>query len=209
MKKPKINIKAVLLVIILLTAFSVPVTAKGKEVINVGPAYKILESILPIECYINGVYSQGSGFVIEGKVFVTNYHVAGGGRDIKINGESIDSDKVIFSNEQLDLMAFQLESGTPLSYNTKLPTVGEEVYAIGYPRNRLKVSTGSIITTFKKYGLQMIFSNVSTDHGSSGGVLLNRQGEVIGITSRISANKKITESIPISYVISEIEKRGA
>ena len=62
---------------------------------------------------------------------------------------------------------------------------GQRVFAIGSPLGKEyqgSVSSGIVSATRTMEGMRYIQSDVATSHGSSGGVLLDENGAVIGIT---------------------------
>lgn len=134
---------------------------------------------------------QGSGFFVsKNGLAVSNYHVFKGTKkgfeEIRLSDNRIFKiDKVIESNEELDYIIFQVESKDVLfnyiPITRRIPKVGEKVYAIGSPYGLENTfSSGEISQLRENWHLQI---NVPIDHGSSGGALINKFGEVIGITS--------------------------
>ena len=87
------------------------------------------------------------------------------------------------------------------------PAVGETVYGMGSPAGyKCTFSEGIVIMSTRKYALEntkMDFINISVPitQGSSGGPLINKYGQVIGINSRIinvTVNSNL--AVPIKYV---------
>lgn len=167
--------------------------------------------------------AQGSGFVINDDVFVTNYHVVEDASKIVVKLDDVEydvTDWYYFKNENADLYGVILSSkysasgraiGTPpaysLEYNTAIPQVGEKVYAIGSPQGFENTLSEGIVSSIRSYdGLTYIQHTADTDHGSSGGVLLNEKGEVIGVTSMGVDGTSLDFAIPIKYVIKELNK---
>jgi hypothetical protein len=78
-------------------------------------------------------------------------------------------------------------SSKPVEFATSA-TVGDTVYALGYPNNAFVLSTtsGIITDTEAVDGTKRYYANTAwIDHGSSGGVLADSQGRVLGITTGI------------------------
>lgn len=133
---------------------------------------------------------QGSGFFINPNgLAVSNYHVFQGtnvgAEHIKLaNGDCIYKVvEVICSNEEEDFILFKVNA-----YNTNYipiseskPQVGEKVYAIGSPRGLENTFSSGEVSQWRATNLMQISALI--DHGSSGGALINEQGEVVGITS--------------------------
>lgn len=150
------------------------------------------------------VTSQGSGFVIEGDIFVTNAHVVDDAVTIQvhINGKVLTSSDRVLYNEKTDLAAYKLPNAAPaLAYNTKPPERYDVVYAIGYPDGKYKLSDGYVYSVFEYEGVSTIYSSVETSEGASGGLLLSDSGLVVGITTRTIDISNISESTKIKHAI--------
>ncbi len=134
---------------------------------------------------------QGSGFFIsDNGIAVSNYHVFKGTtkglENIKLsNGIMFKVKEIIAYDENEDYILFKVEVGSqkinwiPIADNT--PRIGERVYAIGSPRGLENTFSSGEVSQLR--GEDIIQISVPIDHGSSGGVLLNSFGEVIGITT--------------------------
>ena len=135
---------------------------------------------------------QGSGFFVtaNGRA-VSNYHVFQGtlmgGEEIYLtDGRKLKISKVIHKSEKYDFIVFDVKTSKPVNYiplSTHKNKIGDEIFAIGSPRgldNTFSQGQISQIRPNEDYQLQI---NVPIDHGSSGGALINRFGEAIGITS--------------------------
>ena len=133
--------------------------------------------------------AQGSGFVVSSDgIAVSNYHVFKGtykGLEvIKLpNGETHKIKEVYGFSEKFDYIVFQLD-GSSFDY---IPVhigdieIGDEVYAIGSPRGLVNTISNGLISQRHNDFIYQI--SVPIDHGSSGGALINKCGEAIGITS--------------------------
>lgn len=142
---------------------------------------------------------QGSGFFIDDSgTFITNAHVVKDAYYIKAEKEA---------NSDLWLPTAKYDVDTMYSYNyyesdyaickaqtfTSKPVTftenikeGETVYALGYPNDANKLSVTQGVITKMNYtgeGKKYIVNTAKIDHGSSGGILANSWGKVIGITS--------------------------
>ena len=132
---------------------------------------------------------HGSGFFISPTLVMTNHHVIEGIKLVHIvlnTGVSFLGD-VIRYDEKRDVALVRVEPMGHQSLPLRVqPTrITETVYAIGTPAHqslRGTVSRG-IISRFgaNKYGLPTLQADVDIHGGSSGGPLLDRFGNVIGI----------------------------
>jgi S1-C subfamily serine protease len=69
--------------------------------------------------------------------------------------------------------------------------IGEDILVIGHPFGNLyTVTTGTILRLpfYLKYFCQIMEINALIGHGSSGGPVLNKKGEIIGIVSAMQIN---------------------
>lgn len=163
-------------------------------------------------------YAQGSAFIItkDGLMISANHAYKGSAKmDYVNNGFDSYFTSALFTNDAADVFATRLgdlqsnkgRAFPYLDYSTELPQVGQKVYAIGYPRNQFTISEGNVSSIDERNGIKIIRHSAPTDHGSSGGVLLNEYGEAIGITvSGIDETQTFNYAIPMMYVQQEIDK---
>ena len=161
----------------------------------------IKQSIVKVYCYdYDGktLMSQGSGFFIDNSgTFITNAHVVKDTYYIKIKtsfGVTYDVNIMYVYNyngsDHAICKAQNCYSSAPVTFAEKA-SVGDIVYAFGYPNDAFSLSaTQGIITSTSVVdkGQTFIENTAEIDHGSSGGVLTNTNGEVIGITTGILDN---------------------
>lgn len=135
---------------------------------------------------------SGTGFFIDSKgTGLTAYHVLEESKFAFIKdykGRAFRIKEVTRVNEKADLAEFTIESANiifpfiPMS--TSIPLKGSDVFTIGFPENFERVVTKGIISaTQVKGGETIIQTSTPISHGSSGGPLLNMQGEAIGVMS--------------------------
>ncbi|MCR5455988.1 MAG: S1C family serine protease [Bacteroidales bacterium] len=158
---------------------------------------------------------QGSGFFVtpRGRA-VSNYHVFQGtlmgGEEIYLtDGRKLKISKVISKSEKYDYIVFDVKTNKQVNYiplSTHKNRIGDEIYAIGSPRgldNTFSQGQISQIRPQEDYQLQI---NVPIDHGSSGGALINRFGEAIGITSAgLNSSANLNFAVDIERVRSYIK----
>jgi S1-C subfamily serine protease len=165
---------------------------------------------------------QGSGFVLKGNIFVTNYHVAGEAAKItvSVDKQTYDlSEWYYFKDKDKDIFAAAISSsfdseGKPngtspshtLEYTKALPEVGDKVYAIGSPNGLENTVSDGIVSSIRTIdGVTYIQHTADTEPGSSGGVLLNEYGEVLGITTFGVTNTTLDFAVPMKYFQSNWE----
>ena len=137
----------------------------------------------------------GSGFVIGEGLIATCEHVLEG--MVSGTAESVFDEKkypvtaVLAVSEKHDLAIVQVEGFTapplPLG-DSDTVTIGEAVYVVGNPRKWKGTFSEGIISGIRPEGSHFVEGEVlqitaPTAPGSSGGPILNKNGEVIGIHS--------------------------
>ena len=145
--------------------------------------------------------SLGSGFVIDktGHI-VTNYHVVQGAKKINVSFSNGASTKatVVGVDPSSDLAVLKVDASsralTPLQLgNSDDMRVGDPVVAIGNPFGLDRTVTAGIVSAIQRaitapngYTIDhVIQTDAAINHGNSGGPLLNRRGQVIGVNAQI------------------------
>lgn len=154
--------------------------------------------------------SHGSGFFIAPTAIMTNHHVIRGQKFIKVRlvtGREILGE-VIRKHPERDVAIVQVEAGghRPTPLRMKPVKIAEEVYAVGTPvAKRLggTVSKG-IVSSFRsnRLGLEDIQADVDIHGGNSGGPLLDKNGNVVGISYLgVNASPGNKLSVGLNYFI--------
>jgi S1-C subfamily serine protease len=142
----------------------------------------------------------GSGFIVEKPDWVvTNHHVAAGALTATAtfaDGTKAEVEGFLAYGEKRDVAVLKLKTNkkvTPLKLCQALPRKGESVIAIGAPGGLSFTATEGIISAIrdgaelKAFGTDAVGKWLQTSTpispGSSGGPLLNLQGEVVGANS--------------------------
>ena len=133
---------------------------------------------------------QGSGFIVGPGRIVTNYHVLAGtskGYVIFSDGTSALISGVIAESQSKDLLVLAANTGSrpALTLGDEMALhEGDPVVALGSPEGLQFTITDGIVSGFRNLEQQFVIQTTAAiAHGSSGGPLLNRQGQVVGITS--------------------------
>ncbi len=169
----------------------------------------------------------GSGVIISGDGYiVTNNHVIAGASQVKVTrndqktytarliGKDPDTDIALLKVEAKDLPFLSLSNSDDVR-------VGEWVLAVGNPFNLSSTVTAGIVSAkgrsidiLRRNGaVNPIESFIQTDaavnFGNSGGALVNRHGDLIGINSAISTHTGVYEgysfAIPANLVKKVVE----
>jgi len=144
--------------------------------------------------------SRATGWFCQGGYIVTCYHAVKGHTSITVAAGNLPKRKasVVTTDETDDLAVLKLDdnsnipSGIPISQQD--PSLGEKVFTIGYPRIELlgqspKFSDGVVSSTKGMHDdARILQMSVPVQAGNSGGPLLNKRGEVVGVVqSKLSA----------------------
>lgn len=178
----------------------------------------------------NEVKCTGSGFMANPGVFVTNYHVAtcheSGRLIVKLASNTYTNGTegwYLFENQDTDLYGLYISTsfdkdGVPTGaippyylnlYETELPEIGDKVYAIGSPLGLENTISEGIISGIREIdGITYIQHTCDTQPGSSGGVLLDEYGYLIGVTSAGIEGTSLNFALPTTYILDEYKKKG-
>ena len=177
------------------------------------------DSVLTLYVYDKNhdLISTGSGFVVnDDKTIVTNYHVIDQGHFVEAVSESdvhYNVSGATFFNETDDIAVLQFETGTGLPplviADSSSAKVGDIVYAIGSPLGLKNTVSNGIISAIREEGKHSDFQiTAPISSGSSGGVLLNIYGEVIGITyASYLDGQNLNLAIPSMAFIDKLQNR--
>jgi len=156
---------------------------------------KVRPTTVLVKAYkLKGV-SIGSGFFISQNRIVSNRHVFEGAFDAiarLTNGEECKVLKVVAESKQHDLICVEIEkpktSIIPLILEPKLPEVGDHVVVVGNPEGFEATVSEGIVSAIREieipfYGGVVIQITAPISPGSSGGPVVNMEGEVIGVAS--------------------------
>jgi hypothetical protein len=162
---------------------------------------------------------HGSGFCIDPKgIIVTNYHVVENAYTLEVyfeSGKQFLVENIVSGSEEIDLVKLQLEIPDTLSLPflalaKELPSKGERCWSIGTPAEEAyfnTVASGDVSNLYVNSSPVLIQTNAKIAHGSSGGALVNSQGEVIGVTTFGDVSEDGTRAdINFAVWIGELEK---
>ena len=180
----------------------------------------------------------GSGFVYDAQGhIITNNHVVSGASSIEVtfsDGTTVPA-KVVGTDPYSDLAVIQVSAPANLLQpvtvaNSKQVKVGELVVAIGNPFGLQNTMTSGIVsalgrslpatdgnTTGPTYTIpDIIQTDAPINPGNSGGVLLNDQGQVVGVTAAIESSSNSSSGIGfvipsdiVQRVVPDLIKTGA
>jgi len=188
-----------------------------------------IESVVTIHSYNNRAYtnnSVGSGVIFsEDGYIVTNFHVISGNQFTKVklnNGQEYEAN-LIGGDRNADIAILKINATNSLKpikiSDSNDLKIGDKVLAIGNPYGiGISVSSGIVSATGRDYGnpyLELIQTDAAINPGNSGGALINENGNLIGINtkifSRTGAYQGLGFAIPSNIVVqiaSELIKYG-
>ena len=135
---------------------------------------------------------RATGFLIDGKGYlVTNAHVTSKLKNIYVQnskGEYFES-QVVLSDPNTDLAilkivdtSFRAINNLPYSIKKSNADLGDQFFTLGFPRNEIVYGEGYVSAKSGNDGDSTAYQlTVSANPGNSGGPVINRSGEIIGI----------------------------
>jgi S1-C subfamily serine protease len=207
-----------------------PLSDRFEEVIRkVSPAVVAIEAVKPPAPSLSGnrkpVEESGSGVLVRmdgvrGTLVITNNHVISGASAQQITVHLADNRLLhpsnVWSDPESDIALLQLDAENLPSAtmgDSERTRVGQWVLAIGSPFGLNQTVTQGIISARERgqVGLgstirikEFLQTDAAINPGSSGGPLVNLDGEIVGINTAIASqsgsNSGVAFSIPINLV---------
>ncbi len=151
----------------------------------------------------------GSAFVwADGTVAVTNAHVVGEAEEVRLidrNGVE-ETALVIASDPVRDVAVISIASGREgLMLADAAPELGDEVFALGAPLGvEFTLTEGLISATERQVDItvpmMLLQHDAAVNPGSSGGPLVDAEGQLLGMNSQIADGSRMF--VGIAYAIS-------
>ena len=186
----------------------------------VSASKKSIESVVTISSSNNLINMRekngiGSGVIFsEDGYIVTNLHILSGNQvNVRLNNGKNYQATIIGIDKNTDIAVLKITSNDKLNpidiADSENLRIGDRVLAIGNPYGiGISVSNGIISATGRDYGnpyLQLIQTDAAINPGNSGGALINENGNLIGINSKIfsktGAYQGIGFAIPSNLIV--------
>jgi len=185
----------------------------------------ITKKVSPAVVLIKGTTANGdvlgTGFIIssDGKI-ATNLHVIqnlrNGGVQLA-SGDKFDSFSVLAVDDRKDIAIIKIpgfDLPTVLIGNSNNIQIGEPVLIAGNPLGLQGSVTTGVISSIRDDpsagGFKVIQTDASANPGNSGGPLVNRESEVIGIvTFKIVGGENLNFAIPVNYLRGLMDSLGS
>ncbi|MDD4844296.1 MAG: stalk domain-containing protein [Anaerotignum sp.] len=152
--------------------------------------------------YLQTNKMQGSGIILSADgLIATNFHVIENATMVQMvfaDGSIYQGTATIVGlSPQQDIAILQIdkEDLIPASPETSL-VKGEAVTTVGAPNGNRNTLSQGIVNDFNQ---DIISTNASIDHGSSGGALFNSKGKLIGMTSSFSDEESF--AVPVKEIM--------
>jgi S1-C subfamily serine protease len=178
------------------------------------PAKRLMDASVTIYVYdkYGNQLSLGSGFFVKSNLIATNFHVVEGGKLFKIVSNS-DKEKykasVFRIDDTHDLALLEIDESPdlkPLKIQSDYPEQGSDIFVMGSPAGYPGTISKGIVSALRKfepYNYSLIQIDAAISPGSSGGPVVNKKGEVIGITVStldIPNAQNLNFAVPTKYL---------
>ena len=186
----------------------------------VSASEKSIGSVVTISSVNNASLSNNRDEIGSGVIFsndgyiVTNLHILSSQNiSVKLDNGKKYMASIIGIDKNTDIAVLKISSNEelkPINFaNSDSLKIGDRVLAIGNPYGiGISVSNGIISATGRDYGnpyLQLVQTDAAINPGNSGGALINENGNLIGINSKIfsktGAYQGIGFAIPSNLVV--------
>lgn len=187
---------------------AVPVTAQSGEAVYARVADSIF--FLQVRDDAGQLKGSGSAFLVDADLLLTNAHVVAGGLVFVRMGPLEVPCKVEREDKLNDLATCRLQARTssrPLNFAKVQPNSGSKVFAVGNPRGLERTITEGVVSGRRVIeGAEMLQISASISPGSSGGPVLNAEGDVIGVVAAsLPSGQNLNFAVPLDIVRDFIE----
>lgn len=154
------------------------------------------------------ILGLGSGFRIVGGRFVTNAHVVAGASRVEIFDDAgallgiARFAEMLSTTVDLAILPAVGARSPALALASSPPPVGEQIIVIGAPEGLTNTVSDGIVSAVRKIDArQLLQITAPISPGSSGGPVLNRRGEVVGVSvSILREGQNLNFAVPVADV---------
>jgi S1-C subfamily serine protease len=157
----------------------------------------------------------GSGFIVRSDgLIVTNYHVIQGGASVEVRSKTIGAynvSGVVAVSREKDFAVLKINAANlPVIRlgNSSDVKLGESVMVIGNPKGLTGTISAGLISQFRQEeSFSLLQTSAPIYPGNSGGPLINKRGEVIGVvTARFGDSPTLGLALPVNHIAAELRK---
>ena len=168
----------------------------------------VISHAMPAVVRVETAAGFGSGFFITPDIMLTNVHVVGGNTTVTIrrpDGKTLTA-RVETTAPELDIAVIRIMSPDPNQPTLPMGSgvharAGQEVIALGTPLGLQNTVTRGIVSAVREVGgLTLVQTDAAINPGNSGGPLLDRSGQVIGITT-MSMRSSVAQGLSFAIAI--------
>ncbi len=164
---------------------------------------------------------RATGFLVDGNGYIiTNAHVVQNAKNLIVENKKGDQfyATAVYANTVTDLAilkitdtSFKKVTGLPYTFPKTTAELAEPIFTLGYPREEVVYGEGYLSAKSGYYGDTTSYQiSISANPGNSGGPVIDKDGEVIGIISSKETNADgvvfAIKSKNIHNALSEIKK---
>jgi Trypsin-like peptidase domain len=154
---------------------------------------------------------QGSGFIVDPSgVIATNFHMIAGANHVEVkleNGEIFDAVGVVAFDARRDVALIKIrKTKLPVLHfgNPELLRQGQHIVSIGNPMGLERTLSEGIISAIRVVeGTRYLQISAPSSPGSSGGPVMDLQGQVVGIVTKGIVGQgaqNLNFAVPVDYV---------
>lgn len=161
---------------------------------------EIINKVKPAVVYIEATNNIGSGMILSEDGFIlTNAHVVFGVHTavVKLSDKRILVASVVGRDENIDLAVLKINGNGFASVelgNSDIVEQGDEVFTLGYPlgiEGNVSFKEGTISRILAENGITYLETSADVLPGNSGGPLVNKFGQVVGINTFVISEAQI------------------
>ena len=193
----------------------VSVAAAQSKILSPSEIYRqVVKSTVTI---VTDAGSLGSGFYVAPNVIATNYHVVEDAAKVKCvltnTSTEVNVTGYVAVDKNADLILLKVTGTpkTPLRLAHGSVATGQIIYAIGSPQGMEgTISDGIVSAVRRSDNLTFIQITAPISQGSSGGPVVNRVGEVVGISTLIhSGGQNLNFAVNYSHLQTLMRRMSA
>lgn len=177
---------------------------------------EVISLVKPAVVYISTEDGSGSGFIFDSSGYIlTNAHVVEGFSSVEVvlnNKRRLTANVIGINNLSSDVAVLKLDSGgifpSAKLGDSGLLSQGDEVFLFGFPlgvEGDVSFKEGTVSRKFTEDNIEFIEMSAEAHPGNSGGPLVNRKGEVVGVHS--FSYGRVGEKIKFSIAINHVKQQ--